>query len=606
MFHPENLAEILSAYKEYFPEHWNRGRYKWRAILHFQRYWDLEADDFRQMFMKATEKTANLLANRSNYPRRMISQFASADAEAVRSMFRSLFDESEDLALRIGQFQASADWLRMKYDDGTWNHHYQMANAITTYLWLKNPDQYYVYKYSDALALAQAVKSDFLPIRGDAILNVRGTYQLYEEIRDVIRRDSELDQIFKDLADESCYSDPEKITMTTDLAFFVSRFYGNRGKNDHDRDRNLDKGQDRGHDRDRESRKARYRDRNREPIASWNENGESNCEQADQTILKKQNQKDAQLSTSVCKEFACEPSPCDPSESESYTREDFLSEVYIGEEDFDTLVALLKNKKNLILQGAPGVGKTFTAKRLAYAMMGKKDESKIHLIQFHQSYSYEDFIMGYKPVGEGFKLREGIFYRACKQASEDPDHEYFFLIDEINRGNLSRIFGELLMLIEKDYRGTPATLAYSQTLFSVPENLYLIGMMNTADRSLAMIDYALRRRFSFFEMEPGFSSAGFENYQKSLQNQVFDRLIEQIVDLNREIREDDSLGDGFCIGHSYVCGQNRESCTLEWMKMVVNYDILPMLREYWFDERERLLKWERRLRGVLEATDSEK
>ena len=269
-------------------------------------------------------------------------------------------------------------------------------------------------------------------------------------------------------------------------------------------------------------------------------------------------------------------------------------------------MALLKNKKNLILQGAPGVGKTFTAKRLAYAMMGKKDESRIHLIQFHQSYSYEDFIMGYKPVGDGFALREGIFYRACKQASEDPDHEYFFLIDEINRGNLSRIFGELLMLIEKDYRGTPATLAYSQTQFSVPENLYLIGMMNTADRSLALIDYALRRRFSFFEMEPGFSSAGFENYQKSLQNQVFDRLIEQIVDLNREIREDDSLGDGFCIGHSYVCGQNRESCTLEWMKMVVNYDILPMLREYWFDERERLLKWERRLRGVLEATNSEK
>ena len=584
MFHPENLAEILSAYKKYFPEHWNRERYKWRAILHFQRYWDFEADDFRQMFMKATEKTANLLANRSNYPRRMIGQFASADAEAVRSMFRSLFDESEDLALRIGQFQASADWLRMKYDDGTWNHHYQMANAITTYLWLKNPDQYYVYKYSDALALAQAVKSDFLPIRGDAILNVRGTYQLYEEIRDVIRRDSELDQMFRDLSDESCYPDPEKITMTTDLAFFVSRFYGNRGKKDHDRDRNRDKGQDRGHNRDRESREARYRDRSREPIASWNNNGESNCESS-----------------------PCDQGPCQyESESElesytPYTKEDFLSVVYIGEEDFNTLVALLKNKKNLILQGAPGVGKTFTARRLAYAMMGKKDESRIRLIQFHQSYSYEDFIMGYKPVGEGFKLREGIFYRACKQAEKDPDHEYFFLIDEINRGNLRRIFGELLMLIEKEYWRTPATLAYTQTLFSVPENLYLIGMMNTADRSLAMIDYALRRRFSFFEMEPGFSSEGFQNYQKFLQNEVFDRLIEQIVDLNREIREDDSLGDGFCIGHSYFCGQNRETCTLEWMKMVVNYDILPMLREYWFDERERLAGWERRLKGVLET-----
>lgn len=161
----------------------------------------------------------------------------------------------------------------------------------------------------------------------------------------------------------------------------------------------------------------------------------------------------------------------------------------------------------------------------------------------------------------------------------------------------AKIFGELLMLIEKDYRGTKATLAYSSTTFSVPKNLYMIGMMNTADRSLAMIDYALRRRFSFYEMEPGFHSEGFKAYQASLQNETFNVLIEQIVELNREINADDSLGAGFRIGHSYFCGQKE--CTEEWMKSVVYYDIIPMLQEYWFDDRQKVQRWENLLIGVF-------
>lgn len=572
MFHPENLAEILSAYRKSFRDHWGEERYKWSAVRHFQMYWDLEADDFEQMFRKATEKTENLLANRNNYPRRMIGLFAGADAEAVRSMFRSLFDESEEVSQRIGQFRASADWLRMKYDDGTWKQHYQTANAITTYLWLQNPDKYYIYKYSEALALAKAVNSDFLPVRGDALLNVQGTYQMYEEIRDVLRKDSELDEIFWQVCDTSCYPDPEKITMTTDLAFFVSRYYRKREKNRSD---SLKKSS--------------------EHVSRLSEQHPSQPSGRVRVTGEKFEDRRMQNNTEKTEAGKKEKQSWEP-----YTREDFLREVYLGEEQFDTLVMLLKNKKNLILQGAPGVGKTFAAKRLAYAVMGEKDESRIQLIQFHQNYSYEDFIMGYRPVNEGFELREGIFYRACVQAAADPGRDYFFLIDEINRGNLGRIFGELLMLIERDYRGSEAMLAYSQSLFSVPGNLYLIGMMNTADRSLAMIDYALRRRFSFFEMEPGFLSEGFKRYQELLQNEQFDRLIGLIVELNREIREDESLGDGFCIGHSYFCGQSRESCRAEWMRMVVCYDILPMLREYWFDEREKWQRWERRLCGVLE------
>jgi 5-methylcytosine-specific restriction protein B len=283
---------------------------------------------------------------------------------------------------------------------------------------------------------------------------------------------------------------------------------------------------------------------------------------------------------------------------DAYTKSDFLDEVYMTEKRYENLVAVLRNKKNIILQGAPGVGKTFAARRLAWSMMGEKDDSRIEFVQFHQNYSYEDFMMGYKPVEDGFELKYGIFYRFCQKAANQPDKEFFFIIDEINRGNMSKIFGELLMLIEKDYRGTKATLAYNGLSFSVPKNLYIIGMMNTADRSLAMIDYALRRRFSFFEVEPGFDSEGFIHYQNGLNNETLNELVNKVKDLNREISLDKSLGKGFCIGHSYFCG--RDVCTEEWLHSIVDYDILPMLSEYWFDDANKLQRWENILQGVFQ------
>lgn len=284
---------------------------------------------------------------------------------------------------------------------------------------------------------------------------------------------------------------------------------------------------------------------------------------------------------------------------EAYTDSDFLNEVYMSSTDLHRLKALLKNKKNIILQGAPGVGKTFTAEKLAYTLMGVKDKQRIEIIQFHQNYSYEDFILGYKPNAEGgFELKHGVFYRFCKKAQNTPDKDFFFIIDEINRGNLSKIFGELLMLIENSYREKKEIrLAYTDEPFTVPKNLYIIGMMNTADRSLAMIDYALRRRFSFFEMKPGFKTEGFKSYIASLSNEKLNRIIDCIQALNETIRKDDSLGSGFCIGHSYFCNQSEFS--MEWLENVIEYDIDPMLKEYWFDDVQKYESHINTLRSLL-------
>ena len=286
------------------------------------------------------------------------------------------------------------------------------------------------------------------------------------------------------------------------------------------------------------------------------------------------------------------------SDVNSYTKNNFLNEVFVSDKEYDTLKNLLMYKQNIILQGAPGVGKTFMAKRLAYSIIGFKQNNFVECIQFHQSYSYEDFIMGYKPTNNGFELKTGVFYNFCKKAEKDPDHKYFFIIDEINRGNLSKIFGELLMLIEKDKRGPEYSikLAYSDEKFYVPENLFIIGMMNTADRSLAIMDYALRRRFSFYNVEPSFNTIGFANHIK--ENGISDDLSKQIIEkftgLNNYIADESisNLGKGFCIGHSYFCNKlNDGQSEKDWYNSILHFEISELLNEYWWDDKQKAEDW---------------
>lgn len=283
---------------------------------------------------------------------------------------------------------------------------------------------------------------------------------------------------------------------------------------------------------------------------------------------------------------------------EPYTVEDALDGLFVPPSEFVSLLADWRRKKNAILQGPPGVGKTFIAKRLAYALIEAKDASRVEMVQFHQSYAYEDFVQGWRPKEEGgFYLKHGIFYNFCRRAAADPARRYVFIIDEINRGNLSRILGELMFLIEPDHRGEAFAipLTYSKNAderFCVSENVYVLGMMNTADRSLSMVDYALRRRFCFTQLQPAYSTPEFKQF---LADRVSPSLIEHIVDrmtvLNGQISKDKNLGRGFEIGHSFFCPIDGElSLDGAWYEAVIKREIAPLVREYWFDDLENAEK----------------
>ena len=810
MFDKFRLKDVLVQYKkDFLARQWGEEKYKWEAVKCFQVNWDVNADDFAGMLEKSLAATYNLLTSANNFPKSMITGFAKTAPEEVRAMFIALFDETQDVYTRIKAFKDQSTNLLERYGNGA-AQHFQYENAISVYLWLRYPDKYYVYKFSEVKAVSDELESEYRFKKGAYADNIRNFYKLYDELCEEIKQDTALINLFKSQLTDTCYPDPEFKTLTIDVGFYISRYYSQRGvatvpeaetgvqvaapaepewfpadynpglsedewvellgddavftqssleimKRIKDyggqatckqlsvkygetanfynagssslakriaqktgcpvmqrdegnsrwwtvlyvgRDADIDeegsyvwKLRDefsKALDRVDLSEVALYAHADVEeessgywflsaapkvwslsrmsvgevkPYPLFNESGnkrrvfqnfldakagdmvigyESSPVRQISAIARVSAEQDGEniyfekvedLSTPItfaalkaCQELCKmeyfsmrngslfkltkgeydyimdmirEENPLQPDlAAEPYTKADFLEKVYMTEQKYDTLVSILRNKKNIILQGAPGVGKTFTAKRLAYSMMGEKDYSRVEFVQFHQNYSYEDFMMGYKPVDDGFEMKYGVFYRFCRKASNHPDKDYFFIIDEINRGNLSKIFGELLMLIERDYRDTQITLAYNDIPFSVPSNLYIIGMMNTADRSLAMIDYALRRRFSFFEMEPGFDSEGFIKYQNSLDSDIFNELISKVKDLNAEIARDKSLGKGFCIGHSYFC--EKDVCTEEWLKEVVDYDILPMLSEYWFDDADKLKRWDNILHGVFQ------
>jgi len=287
----------------------------------------------------------------------------------------------------------------------------------------------------------------------------------------------------------------------------------------------------------------------------------------------------------------------DPLPIPPYTLAEAEQDLFLATPQIQHLQAALRRKKNLIVQGPPGVGKTYVARRMAWLQMGQQDNRRVQLVQFHQSYSYEDFIRGWRPTAtSGFELADGVFVDFVQRAHADPKHDYFFLIDEINRGNLSKIFGELLLLLEADKRSPTYALPLTyrkphEAPFYIPPNLYVIGTMNTADRSLALVDYALRRRFTFVDLVP---MLGDKLRRQLIDSQIPEEIaadiITRVAALNLTIKEDKNLGAGFLIGHSYFCTPMADETPVEWWAAIVSHDLAPLLREYWFDSETKASK----------------
>ncbi|WP_448922055.1 AAA family ATPase [Holdemanella biformis] len=674
MIDNNRFQELLEEYKsELKGVRWDDEKFKWQAIKGFQERWDIESTDFCTMLKNSLDKTFNLLASSHYFPRKMIEEFAQKESETVRQMFMDLFDESKDLYGRMVSFKAQSKQLVNKYWDPG-KSDFQTENTLTTYLWLRYPDKYYIYKFEEAKSLANELKTNYVFKAGDYKNNVENFIKLYDELSQELCKDLELKQIVQSKLEDDCYDDPKCKTLAIDFGYFVNQRQKAAKIEDEKKSLNIKEEIEEYNNLNEPhywflSANPKIWSMSSMPVGKeqsytlYNDNGNKRRvfqnfldakvgdkiigyestpikqvvailevikEQDEERIyFKKVESLSSPIDLSLLKAcpglenmefFVCsqgslfklskneyeqildlirEENPVQTNKVvNKYTKEDFLNDVYVTDTKYDRFVSVLKKKKNIILQGPLGVGKTFAAKRLAYSIMKEKDDDRIEFVQFHQNYSYEDFMLGYKPCENGFEMKYGIFYQFCQKASNHPDKDYFFIIDEINRGNMSKIFGELLMLIEPDYRDNKIKLAYNGLDFSVPQNLHIIGMMNTADRSLALIDYALRRRFSFFTMEPGFDTDGFKKYQQKLNSPVFDKLIDRVKDLNDEILKDDSLGSGFCIGHSYFC--NLDTCSNNVLLDIIDFDILPMLSEYWFDEPSKVERWENNLHGVFE------
>ena len=651
--------------KDFVAGWWADECFKWEAVKCFQDNWNIDAEDFADMLKRSLAKTYGLLASMNNFPRQMIEIFAEEAPDKVKMMFVALFDENKDVVERILDFKEQAEQLLKDHGNDAKNHYQNENSISTYlwlmypdkyYIYkfgeikscaevLKSSYKFKKGAYEDNLR-------NFYSFYNELCVNLQGDAEMKKLLADNLTEDCYPDKELRTLTIDfgfyitRKYSKVDKenkwwpadvdytpglsvdnwIALLQDASVFnasslriikgflefgggatckqLSKKYGENANFYNAGSQALAK---------RIADKTQCTVMTREdgkvmwwPILYVGRQAESEedgvyvwklREELEQALREIDLSK-VELNTV---DIVDNVQDLESGVNEKYGKEDFLAEVYITGSKYDRLLNVLKRKKNIILQGAPGVGKTFAAKRLAYAMMGEKDKERVEFIQFHQNYSYEDFMMGYKPTENGgFELQYGVFYRFCKMAENNPEKDYFFIIDEINRGNMSKIFGELLLLIEKDYRGTSSKLAYQNLNFSVPENLYIIGMMNTADRSLAMIDYALRRRFSFFDMEPGFDTDGFKEYQEKLGSDKFNALIECIKELNNEIADDPSLGKGFCIGHSYFCGLQADECTQDLLEGIVEYDILPMLSEYWFDNlTEKVAPWNEKLYGAL-------
>ena len=278
---------------------------------------------------------------------------------------------------------------------------------------------------------------------------------------------------------------------------------------------------------------------------------------------------------------------------------------FLSASDLKDILATWTTTKNLILQGPPGTGKTWLAKRLAKVLLfcsPAQEKDQLQAVQFHANTSYEDFVQGFRPSQGGLTLQAGPFLEFIERAKSAPDRKFVFVIEEINRGTPAQIFGELLTLLESDKRAESEALllSYSDERIYIPTNLFVIGTMNTADRSLAIMDFALRRRFAFETLKPCFNEHWVQWCLKKWDDeQIWTWIKKRIETVNDTIESDPLLGSQFAIGHSFVTPSsefNSEEEVGDWYKRVVSREILPLVSEYWFDDKAKQEQAEKDLR----------
>lgn len=516
MFNKELLKKYVAEYKENFQEiRFGKDReiYKWEAVEHFQRNWDVDAIDFAEMLKQSLFKTENLLTVGMFYARAMLLGLANKEPETVREMFRNLYDESKDLSQRVSKFMVQANELHKRNPGG--QSHYQGTRAISVYLWLKYPEKYYIYQYAIYDTNVKVLEADYIIKANGKPESMLEGFKFYNEIRVALLDDKELVKLNLENGVDG-YKDEKLNTLTVDVGFYIYKH--NIG---------VDK----------------------------------------------------------------------------------ISGVVEGvEEDIEEPKVMPKYPKNLILYGPPGTGKTYNAVNYAVAIIEEKTVKEvlaekrenvlerynnykknglIEFCTFHQSYGYEEFIEGIKPKIENgnvlYKVQDGVFKGFCKEEQSKESRNKVFIIDEINRGNISKIFGELITLIEDNKRigaceAMQVRLPYSGEKFGVPQNVYLLGTMNTADRSIALIDTALRRRFKFMEMQPNvelLNGIEVEGVKIKDMLEVINKRIELLYDREHTI------------GHSFFMGLSNASAIADLVE-IFECNVIPLLKEYFYNDYERI------------------
>lgn len=622
-----SFEDLLAFYKKSFIEHWEDEKYKWVAIKHFQDNWNVDAEHFQTMFENATSKAKNLLDSGMFFPRKMILNFSNEQPERVREMFKNLFDETLDLSERINHFKSESVAIQEEHNKNNphdiWKNNFQTENSISVYLWLKYPDKYYIYKFSEVKSVAEKLGDYEKFKKGKGIENFFNEKKLYDEIAEKLRKDSEIKTELKDALSDSCWQDTELRTLTIDFGFHVSRYFDDYEKNKKMNDKiasplvdNLTDLLQHTHNLILHGAPGTGKTFLAKKIAK-----KMGCSQDEIGFvqfhpsydytdfvegLRPKSQNNGEIGferkDGVFKEFCKRALLAMNVSSVSDNFEQVWEKVvdYLNEKDFMDIPLLTGKSTFRVELNENGDGLATRTYENGDYKKGEWIQGKSKFYNKEQLYNIYKGLPGIpsrghdnyrKAVIEYWKKNFGLVEYSVKEKSENESVKPFvFIIDEINRGELSKIFGELFFCIDPGYRGKENGTIKTQYQnliekgdefydgFFVPENVYIIGTMNDIDRSVDTMDFAFRRRFAFKEIK---ASENLEMFGKL--GEIADEAKTRLKKLNDEISKITELSSpsSYHIGGAYFMKlKDFEGDNNERFKKLWNYHLEGLLKEY--------------------------